>query len=377
MPAPTRLRFPAAAAAAAALLASCSSGSAAEDPGGTAPGPGAIAEAERLYQIVNDSRATTDELTDIEQRVAKRCMEDEGFTVHYPPYFQESAFGTYGAAGYLTDAPVRAVPTPEAAEQWGFGVWTEFTYVDEDAAAELLTPEARIAFNLPDLPTGPPDTSEWDAESDAYQADWIKAYTGAPAITSDLKGPEPDTTAPPGGCWLAMVETIYGEPYMIESDGESYPATHRPSPASTVEDFEDTGELSARLDGEIADFDACLAESGHEGWELGDDLYPPLWQYFGGMYDPAYFEEYGDEEGIEVPDLPDDAPADFAGVLDLERAMAVDFAACGQETGLRQAVEEGWAAMLVDAFAPIEADMTAWQEEMQAHLDAAQDYLQE
>jgi hypothetical protein len=95
------------------------------------------------------------------------------------------------------------------------------------------------------------------------------------------------------------------------------------------------------------------------------------------MYDPAYFEEYGDEEGIEVPDLPDDAPADFAGVLDLERAMAVDFAACGQETGLRQAVEEGWAAMLVDAFAPIEADMTAWQEEMQAHLDAAQDYLQE
>ncbi|MEU5870971.1 hypothetical protein AB0A73_05345 [Glycomyces sp. NPDC047369] len=372
------LRIPAAAAAAAALLASCSGGDPAADPVGTDPGPGAVAEAERLYQIVNDSRATSDELTVIEQRVAKRCMEDEGFTVHYPPYFQESDLGAYGAAGYLTDAPIRAVPTPEAAAQWGFGIWTEYAYADEDAAAELLTPEARTAFNLPeDGPTGPPDTSEWDAESDAYQADWIEAYTGAPALESELKGPEPDTTAPPGGCWLEMVETIYGEPYLIESDGESYPATHRPSPAFAIEGLEDAGELSARLDAEVVDFDACLADVGYEGWELGDELYPPLWQYFGGMYDPAYFVEFGSEEGMEVPDLPEDAPADFAGVLDLERAMAIDFAACGQETGLRQAIEEGWAAMLVDAFAPAEADMTAWQEEMQAHLDAAQDYLQE
>ncbi|WP_157974896.1 hypothetical protein [Glycomyces dulcitolivorans] len=57
--------------------------------------------------------------------------------------------------------------------------------------------------------------------------------------------------------------------------------------------------------------------------------------------------------------------------------MAADFAACGQDTGLRLALEEGWAAMLVEAYEPIEADMTAWQQEMQAHLDDAQDYLTE
>jgi hypothetical protein len=57
--------------------------------------------------------------------------------------------------------------------------------------------------------------------------------------------------------------------------------------------------------------------------------------------------------------------------------MAADFAACGQESGLRRAIEEGWAAMLVEAYAPIETEMVGWQQEMQAHLDNAQDYLQE
>lgn len=379
-----QLRIPAAVAAAGviAAAAACGSGGEPDDAAlAVEPGPAAVAEAERLYQIINDSRAIEDELITIENRVAKRCMEDQGFTVHDPGYFQETDFGSYGASGYLVDAPVQAVPTPEAAEQWGFGVWTDFVFNpgNEDLAAELLTPEARIAFNLPETFAEPPDSSEWDAQGTEYQAEWIEAYTGAPAIENEVKGPEPDYEAPPGGCWLQMVETIYGEPYTVESEedeGGSHAATHRPSPMSTIEEFEDTDRLAGLIDAEAADFDACLAESGHAGWELGASLYPPLWEYFGAMYDPAYFEEYDSEES-EAPELPDDVPADFEGVLDLERAMAVDFAACGQQSGLRRAIEEGWAAMLVEAYQPVEADMLAWQEEMQGHLDNAQDYLQE
>ncbi|MDA1359538.1 hypothetical protein O1R50_07890 [Glycomyces luteolus] len=44
------------------------------------------------------------------------------------------------------------MPTPEAAEQWGFGLWADFVFNpgNEDLAEELLTPEARTAFGIPE-----------------------------------------------------------------------------------------------------------------------------------------------------------------------------------------------------------------------------------
>lgn len=384
-----RLRTLAATAAALGLLAvGACGGAGGDEPSGPTveAGPEAVAEAERLYQILMENRAIEDELTAIEHRVTKRCLEDEGFSVHDPMKFQESNSAKYGASGYLSDAPIRAVPTAEAAEQWGFGVWVDFVNNpgNEQYADELLTPEARAAFDLVDAEDyGEPDSSEWDAKGEEYQAAWIEAYSGSPATMSEVKGPAIDSEAPPGGCWLQMVETMYGEPFMVEreaedgEEAEAYPAAHEPNPLSTIEEFEDTGELVSRLDGEDVAFETCLIDSGYEGWELGDEFYPPLWEYFGKMYDPAYFEEYGDEEGTEVPDLPDDVPGDFMGVLELERAMAADFAACGEESGLREAVENAWAAMLVEAYQPLETDLVAWQEKMRGHLDKAQDYLQE
>jgi hypothetical protein len=382
-----RLRGPAVLAAASVVFAAaaCTSDSGA-DPDGPAveANAEAVAEAERLYQIVNQSAAIEDGLIEIEHRVTKRCLEDEGFSVHDPMKFQPTDYAAYSAGGYLSSAPLRAIPTPEAAEQWGFGVWAEFVRDpgNEDYAAELLTPEAMNAFGiLPEEQYGL-DTSEWDAQDADYQAAWIEAYTGAPAIISSVKGPEPDTEAPPGGCWLAMVEIIYGEPHIVEYEGEdgeeggSYPATHAPSPLYTIGELEESDELYTALEAEVVAFETCLIDGGYEGWELDESFYPPLWHYFGPMYDPAYFEEYGDD-GVEVPDAPEEVPGDFMGVLELERAMAADFAACGQESGLRRAIEEGWAAMLVEAYAPIETEMVGWQQEMQAHLDNAQDYLQE
>ncbi|MDA1359539.1 hypothetical protein O1R50_07895 [Glycomyces luteolus] len=186
---------------------------------------------------------------------------------------------------------------------------------------------------------------------------------------------EMDVSAPPGGCWLKMVETMYGEPYMVEGeDGEeSIPMAHEPSPVFTLEEFEGTGELVARLGDEEDAFESCLIDAGYEGWELGDEFYPPLWEYFGPLYDPANFD--AGEEGGEVPEGPEETPGDFMDVLELERAMASDFAACGQESGLREAIEEGWAAMIVEQYQPIETELVAWQEQMQGHLDSAQDYL--
>lgn len=377
----------AALAAACGLLAAgaCGAEDAPETAGGeVAPGPDTVAEAERLFQIANETRAISDELTAIEYRVIKRCLEDEGFSVHDPMRFQPVDTAAYAANGYLTDAPLRAVPTAEAAEQWGFGVWTEFVLHpgNEDLAEELLTPEARTAFVMPEQDEAAFDTSEWDAQDEEYQTGWIEAYTGAPAIDEGVKGPEADPEAPPGGCWLQMVETMYGEPYMVAYEGEDgeeggeYAATHEPSPLYTIEEFEDYGGLLATVRDEADAFEGCLIDTGYAGWELGDAFYPPLWEYFGAMYSPDYFEEYGDAEGLEVPEAPEEVPSDFMGVLELERAMAVDFAACGQESGLRRAVEEGWAAMLVEAYQPLETELVAWRETMQGHLDNAQDYLQ-
>ena len=348
------------------------------------PGPDAVAEAERLYQIVNESQAITDELTEIEHRVTKRCLEDEGFSVHDPMEFQGSHTAMYGAAGYLSGAPLRSVPTAEAAEQWGFGMWTEYVGNpgNEELAEELLTPEAMAAFAIFDEEDMGLDTSEWDAEDEEYHAAWIEAYTGSPAIDEGVKGPEPDPEAPLGGCWLQMVETMYGEPYMVAYEGEDgeeggeFARTHEPSPVFTIGEFEDYSGLLAAVRDEADAFESCLIDAGYGAWELDDSFGMPLWQYFGEMYDPAYFEEYGDEEGLEVPDAPEDAPSDFTGVLELERAMAVAFAACGRESGLRAAIEEGWAAMLVEAYQPIETDLVAWRDTMQGHLDNAQDYLQ-
>lgn len=384
----SRLRGPAAlAAACAAIAAGCSAVPGAAENGGESAEPSseAVAEAQRLYQIINESMAVEDELIEIEHRITKRCLEDAGFHVHDPMEFQDTDYAAYSAGGYLTNAPLRAVPTPEAAEQWGFGVWAEFVRNpgNEDLAAELLTPEAMAAFViLPEEDYGL-DTSEWDAEDEEYQAAWIEAYTGAPALLGSLKGPEADDEAPPGGCWLEMVETIYGEPHIVEYDAEegggeagSFATTHASSPSLEVGEFEETDELYTLVESEVVAFETCLIDGGYEGWELTESFYPPLWEYFGKMYDPAYFEQYG-EEGIELPAEPEEIPADFMGVLELERAMAVDFAACGQESGLRAAVEERWAGMLVEVYGPIETDMVAWQEEMQAHLDNAQDYLQE
>lgn len=349
------------------------------------PGPDAVSEAERLYQIVNESSAITDELTEIEHRVTKRCMEDEGFDVHDPMEFQESHTAAYTAGGYLSGAPLRAVPTAEAAEQWGFGMWTESIRNpgNEDLAEELLTPEAMAAFAILDMEDAGLDTSEWDAQDADYHAEWIEAYTGSPAIDEGVKGPEPDPEAPLGGCWLQMVETMYGEPYMVSYEGEDgeeggeFAETHEPSPAFALGEFEDYSALFDAVRDEVDAFESCLIDAGYADWKLDDSFGMPLWQYFGAMYDPEHYAEFGDEEGLEVPEAPDEVPADFMGVLELERAMAVDFAACGLDSGLRSAMEEGWAAMLVEAYQPIETDLVAWRDTMQGHLDNAQDYLQE
>ncbi|HEX2143466.1 MAG TPA: hypothetical protein VHG10_03060 [Glycomyces sp.] len=380
----TRLRVPAALVACGLLaVGACSADDEGADTDGSVEaGSDAVSEAERLYQIINESSAIEDELITIEHRVTKRCLEDEGFSVHDPMEFQDTDYAAYGAAGYLSGAPLRAIPTAEAAERWGFGVWAEFVRNpgNEDLAEELLTPEARAAFNiLPEEEYGL-DTSEWDAKDAVYQAAWIEAYTGAPAMESELKGPGVDSEASPGGCWLKMVETMYGEPHIVQDQGEgeessTYTVAHEPSPVYSLKEIDDYSDLLARLDGEDVAFETCLIDDGYEGWELGEHFYPPLWEYFGAMYDPAYFEQYG-EEGLEIPEGPEEVPSDFLGVMELEKAMAVDFAACGQESGLRRAVEEAWAAMLVEAYQPIETEMVAWQEEMQGHLDAAQDYLQ-
>ncbi|GAB3645946.1 hypothetical protein GCM10028833_06970 [Glycomyces tarimensis] len=341
----------------------------------------AAVEADRLYQIVNESMQIESQLQALEQRVARKCMEDQGFVVHAPVLEQEP-FQPRPYTDYMVYGPDFAVPAVEDAERWGFGQWIPSVWAtgDEDLIAELITPDVESRFDVSAEPSGQAEY-EWDTQDQAYQAEWVEAYTGSPAFVSDVKGVEIDGSAELGGCRLEMIETMYGEPVKHQSGGdgeaESW-ASHPASPALGLE-LDPGGEAAGWrdvLDGEDTAFLDCIAGRGYEAWDFTDAaLNMPLWEYFGRMYEPDSPNWTGEGDGTAAPEAPEDAPSEFGGIMALEIAMATDFAECGQESGLRAAIEYGWALELIDAYRPIETEMAGWQSDMHGHLDNAQDYL--
>jgi hypothetical protein len=334
------------------------------------------------HSLVNGS-ALAWELVQAETRVARMCMEDRGFEVHdasalhghmIPDRFEGFA------------SPYSRIPTVEQAGVFGFGGWVFYT--DSEEAREMWEHPDYLAFIADDQGWEDPDEAaamqEWQAMDEEYRAAWGEAFYGPERFAYDQEmqvafeedpeaamadlGPQP----PFGGCELETLEVVYGGPGTREFEGEE--TWYRPlpeTPLTWVGDGSVYEELSARYAQQEEDFLFCVEDRGHGEWAFDDMGWLPTGMYMEGLYG---FGGEVEGAGAEAPPLSDEAE-DADDPRAFEFAMALDFAECAEESGLRDGTEEAWARLYVERLIDREAEVFAWEQEVQGYLADAQDYL--
>jgi hypothetical protein len=345
-----------------------------------------------LVDLLNESARIEADLDAAENRIIRACLETQGFTAHDeeematpdPLELEDLAGGVYPH-----DA---SFPDPEGAAEYGFGVWAESEEAMESGEAEDYQQTEGEWVDAPD----PVDNAAFLALPEDERRAWYVAYVGEEKaagynwkFTSDgdeLSGAvlfsddEMDALhAEPGGCELAMIEAVYGEPELIEPEHEDEGfdrwvyrpenPVHGADVLATVE----TAYAEAMVDAQAA-FVGCLAERGHPGWEFTESGGLPVWEYFAPLYmDEELLEE--SDTGAEAPVLPADLPDDYEGRRAYETAVAVDFTECDAETGYTETSTKTYDAAHVDLYTTIEQDLFAWQEEMREALERAQEVI--
>lgn len=318
------------------------------------------------------------ELTQAETRVASMCMQDLGFTVHdtsrlhgrmIPNRFEGFA------------SPYARVPTVAQAEKFAFGQWVFFT--DTDAAQAMREDMDYLAFNASEMgwddPTEYEDYQEFSEMGEEYEQEWLEAFLGPERFEfeqSNARGEasedNPVDDPPFGGCELKTIEIVYGEPVRTEADWGAF--WHKPdleSPLTWIGDGETYDRLSADYAEQEQDFLDCVEDRGHGQWEFDDLGYLPVSWYVQQLYggDASYD---GMEE--EVPAL-SEAAEDAEDPVAHEFAMALDFAECAEESGLRDGPEEDWARMQVQQLIDRETEVYAWEQEIEEYLANAQAHI--
>ncbi|GAB3646289.1 hypothetical protein [Glycomyces tarimensis] len=366
----------------------------------------------RLVEMLNESYRLDAELTAAEYRIVQQCLADQGHTVHdqwemqtWEPEEQESLTMYYPYEEFL--------PEPDMAAKWGFGQWSNAEEAWESDEAEEYQEERwgdEEGMNQPDV-----DNSEFEALSPEEQFDWYTAYYGEAYAQEyyswalDPEGEEGDEgeltdeelaenaeegeidlesesydEPKPGGCKLEMIEALYGEPRQVTDDeveGETYSYWEwRPAYPESEQDWEEmTLNYRAAVQDQEYDFLDCIAEAGYGGWEFDEYGGLPIWQFF----EPVYFEEDG-ASGVarsgagdepEVPEAPSDLPSDFEGKKAWEIEMAVAFVECGESTGYGEAAKQAWEEAELEHYLAIEEEMFAYQEDLKASLEKAQDMI--
>lgn len=319
------------------------------------------------------------ELIEAESRVAGLCMQDEGFTVHHPI----KLFGNGIPHRFMGfNSAYSRIPTVEQAELFGFGLWVSFT--DTDAALEMSEDPAYIAFTAEEAGWWNPD---WDADHEEFKAmgeeygdAWMEAFLGPEGFAAYQEATamdpdefmEADLEQPPlGGCEKEAVEAVYGGPEVRETEDGPYwsrPTGENPIASIGEEGFHE--EFSARFADEEAAFLTCVEERGYGQWEFDEFGRLPFWDYLN--------EVYGEVSGMpsegEFPELSEEAE-DAEDPVAFEFAMALDFADCAEDAGLRDGTEEAWARMYADQLVDREAEVFAWEQEIEGYLANAQEYL--
>ncbi|MFB9660866.1 hypothetical protein ACFQS3_16070 [Glycomyces mayteni] len=384
-------------------------------------------DADRLVEMLNESNRVDSELAAAEFRIVEQCLEAAGYTVHepwmmqaYEPEVQDSLTSYYPHEAFLVGAD-------EAAE-YGFGQWANSPDGWEDPAAEDYYAAEEEEYEEEGT-WEEPDTTEWDALAPEDQYGWYVAYQGQEYAewqygtaqdyadmmsgegewseegvdesaeegeeevddgSIDVGEDDMDEEPKPGGCQLEMIEALYGEPELVEEtyegeggSEESYSYwSYRPENPSWADEtmWEDIeaayGAKMADLQGELVD---CITGKGYEGWEFDEYNSLPVYEFFNALYYQDASEEeqdmmLGDSDAV-IPPLPEDAGDSYEDWKAYEIQTAVDFDACGEEVGYVDASEKAYEEVHVEAYAAIEQDVYAWQEEMNDAISKAQELL--
>jgi hypothetical protein len=330
------------------------------------------ADVARIEQSLERGSELAWELIQAEARVAAMCMQDLGFTVHdrnlmhgmrVPNRFEGFA------------SPYARIPTAEQAEQFAFGYWVNAT--DTDAARAMREDLAYLDFAGADLgwsdPTEYEEYEEWKALGEDYQQEWLDAFLGPEraAYQASMNAgnhDEPVEEPPFGGCELATIETVYGDPVHLEYDhGSFWTRPDLESPLTWVGDGDLYEELSAQFADQEQDFFDCVEARGYGRWEFDSLGYLPIPWYVGQLYGSG-----ASYEGMEddLPPLSEAAEATEDPVA-FEFTMARDFAACADEAGLCDA-ESRWAHMYTERLIDRETEVYAWEQEIESYLANAQ-----
>lgn len=355
---------------------------------------------DRLTDMYNESIRLTTELDAAESRIVQDCLESQGFTLHDPAVFarpapseRESFLGKPDYASFL--------PTVEEAERRGFWHWTglegaaeaepelyaEWRIEEEAFLAETFSPEF-AASSVDSMAGEESELHEFDLQDPEDRYSWYVAYAGEPwtaynrpelaGDAADASGEEAFGSPPPEGCLLEMIEAVYGELKPVENEEEGFTDwIARPEPPRG-EGQAMHEEYAERVAGAGSDLLDCLDGRGSTGWEFQNEqiLVREYLVAAGEIVNPR---DVDTETTGPWPQAPEETPdvTDVEGWLAFERALAVDFAECGDESGYRAEADRAWEQVQLRYYLDIEDETYAWQDEMKGYLEAAQDVIGE
>lgn len=382
-------------AAALAATAACT------EAGGDVPeasGESEAVDAAGLLEMANENVRLAKELEAAEDRVVAECLEAQGFEVHdqrelgqNEPYELASLVDMYPTVEFLPEADIAA--------EWGFGWWAQTAEMFDSEETQEYYAEA-----FPDPFADEPvfDNSEFESLPDDERRAWSVAfqgeeataaleYTGEPTeedVSSedgslDFGDGETPSAPKPGGCQLEMITALYGEPKQVELDLDGGYLVWEWRPEQPVVDYEAIeAEYAGRMTEAEAGFLSCIDEAGYPGWEFDESGRLAMLDYSAMLYTGEPFDSGappGEEPPVDTsppaPDLPDDVPDDFEGKRAYEVDMAVAFAACGDDTGYREAATSTYDAVVAEQYAAIEVETYAWQDQIRDYTVKAQELI--
>ncbi|RRS01704.1 hypothetical protein [Glycomyces terrestris] len=341
---------------------------------------------QQLTESYNESVRLSAELDAAEARIVQECLEAQGFTLHATLEL-EGVPDEGERETFLDAAPFEEfLPTVEQAQRRGFWQWTQVgdpeSVEDGDALAaeweEYRAQTGQIMVTGQDLAEGDPF---YDLSYEE-QWDWYVAYGGEPwaewahpeliGVEVEEGGVRDGGDPPPvEGCRLQMLEAVYGE--LDEGDDGTSIRPEQPF-GDWILMNERYAEDTADAEGALLD---CLEGRGMPGWEFFDGKLLVYEYLFSAGEGDSPIHSYSDA-GTPWPDPPSDVPGpdDVQGWLDFERALAVDFAECGDESGYRGAAVHAWQQAQLRYYLEIEDEVFAWHEEMRELITKAQNVIE-
>ncbi|GAA2170335.1 MULTISPECIES: hypothetical protein [Glycomyces] len=357
-----------------------------------------VVDAAGLLEMANESVRLSKELDAAESRVIAECLEAQGFDVHdqrelgqNEPYEVASLVDAYPTAEFLPEADIAA--------EWGFGWWAQTAEMFDSEETQDYYAEA-----YPDPFADQPvfDNSEFESLPDDERRAWSVAYQGEEATAAleytgepseeeassedgslDFGDGETPSAPKPGGCQLEMITAIYGEPKQVEIDLDGGYLVWEWRPEQPEIEYESIeAEFAGRMADAEAGFLSCIDEAGYPGWEFDEGGRLAMNDYSAMLYTGEPFDPGappGEEPPVDTsppaPDLPDDVPDDFEGKRAYEVDMAVAFAACGDDTGYREAATSAYDAVVAEQYAAIEVETYAWQDQIRDYTVKAQELI--